>query len=65
LYKKGLGVEQSFEEAARLSRLGVDSGNAGAQNELGILYKNGQGVGQSFEEAARLFRLAADSGDIC
>src|SRR5215470_55860 len=38
------------------------SGNAGAQNDLGVMYHKGLGVPRNDAEAARLYKLAADQG---
>ncbi len=40
----------------------ADQGNAGAQNNLGLMYANGQGVPQDYAEAVRWYRKAAEQG---
>jgi len=56
MHGKGDGVSQDYAEAVRWYRLAVDQGNAGAQNNLGVMYKNGEGVLQDYAEAVRLYR---------
>ena len=43
-------------------RLQAEQGNAGAQNNLGVMYALGQGVLKDEAEAVRWFRLSADQG---
>lgn len=43
-------------------RLVSESGNAIAQNRLGLCYQEGKGVSKNTEEAARWYRMAADQG---
>lgn len=38
-------------------------GNAGAQNNLGVMYENARGVPQDDKEAERLYRLSANQGN--
>lgn len=63
-YKQGLGVERSYELAAKWYQAGAEQGLATAQYNLALLYKNGQGVEQSYELAEEWFRLAAEQGHI-
>lgn len=51
-----------FEEAVKWLRMAADQGDAGAQNNLGVLYMEGDGVKQGYKEAAKLFRKAAEQG---
>jgi uncharacterized protein len=51
-----------FATALRLWNSLADSGDAEAQNNLGVMYRDGLGVKQSDEEAHRLFGLAAAKG---
>jgi TPR repeat protein len=51
-----------FDEAVKWLRMAADQGDAGAQNNLGVLYMEGDGVKQGFKEAAKLFRKAAEQG---
>lgn len=52
----------NLEEAVKWLRLAADQGDAGAQNNLGVLYMQGDGVKEGHKEAAKLFRRAADQG---
>ena len=40
----------------------AESGDAEAQNDLGVMYRDGEGVPQDDAEAVKLLRLAADQG---
>ena len=62
LYLKGLGVEQSFEEALRWYRLAAQRQHPGAQNMLGTIYLTGQGVEVDANEAEHWWRMAAEQG---
>lgn len=62
-YVKGIGVSQSYEEAAKWFRLAADKGDAKAMTNLGLCYELGKGVSQSYEEAVKLYRQAADKGE--
>lgn len=61
-YRKGEGVRQDYEEAAKWFRKAADQGHAKAQNNLGVRYANGQGVRKSFKEAVKWYRKAAAQG---
>jgi hypothetical protein len=52
----------NYDEAAKWLRLAAAQGDAGAQNNLGILYLHGDGVMQGYKEAIKLFRKAAEQG---
>ena len=45
-------------------RAAAESGNATAQNRLGLCYNEGKGVTKNIEEAARWYRMAAEHGYI-
>ncbi len=62
MYCNGLGVVQSYAEAAKWWQSAAAQGDVHAQSSLGHLYYNGLGVVQSYAEAARLFWLAAEQG---
>ena len=62
-YKQGLGVEQSYQQAAELYELAARQGEATAQYNLGVMYANGQGVDQSYERAAEYYEAAARQGN--
>lgn len=59
MYKKGLGVPQDNNEAARWIQLAAEQGNADAQLQLGMMYRKGQGVSRDESEAAKWHQLAA------
>lgn len=61
-YLKGDGVEQNFEEGARLLKLASEQGHPLAQTNLGKCYSDGIGVEQNLEESIRLYQLAAEQG---
>lgn len=61
-YYEGIGIAQSYTEAAKWWRKAADQGYDGAQHNLGLCYYNGQGVTQSYTEALKWFRKAADQG---
>ena len=62
IYLRGLGVDQSYEEAARWLQEAAYGNVAAAQYNLGILRKKGLGIDQDKEKAAALFRAAAEQG---
>ena len=62
MYKKGKGVPQDDNEAAKWFRLAADQGDAEAQFYLGVSYDKGEGVPQDYKEALKSYRLAADQG---
>jgi tetratricopeptide (TPR) repeat protein len=62
MYENGNGVPQSFEKAAEWRQKAAEQGEAGAQNDLGVMYEYGQGVPQSFEKAAEWYQKAAEQG---
>ena len=61
-YHEGVGVDQSYQQAAELYVLAANQGYASAQYHLGILYAKGQGVDQSYERAAEYWEAAAQQG---
>jgi len=57
VYQKG-----NYVQAIELFRLLAEQGNAGAQDNLGVMYRNGEGVTQDYQEALKWYRLAAEQG---
>ncbi len=55
-------MEKDLEEAVRLYRLAVESGNMYAHACLGQCYAYGHGVEKDLKEAVRLIRLSANLG---
>ena len=49
--------------AIKFFRIAIESGNAGAMNNLGEMYRKGEGVSQDYAEALKLFNQAADKDD--
>lgn len=63
LAENGLGMEQSFAEAAMWYRRGADNGNADARYGLAVLLFDGRdGVDADPDQAVELFRQAAAQG---
>jgi len=61
-YARGLGVEQSYQQARELYELAASQGNATAQYNLGFMHQQGHGVDQSYERAAEYYEAAAKQG---
>jgi len=64
-YEDALAAFERGDHAAALQRWRplAEQGDAGAQNNLGLLYEKGQGVAQDHAEAAKWYRAAADQGN--
>jgi hypothetical protein len=56
-YKRG-----DYKTAAAIWTIAANKGDAGAQNNLGLLYDKGQGVAQDYQQAVSWYRKAADQG---
>ena len=56
-------MPQNYAEALKWYRLAADQGDAGAQNNLGVMYANGQGVPQDYVRAHMWFNLSAAQGN--
>ena len=52
-----------YATAYRLIKPLAEQGNAGAQNNLGIIYQEGLGVPQNYAEAVKWYRKAAEKGN--
>ena len=63
-YEDGVGVTQSWEQAAHFYKMAVEHGHAGSMVTLGILYITGKGVEQDVEKAKELWMKAAALGNI-
>lgn len=57
------GIEQDFQEAARLYRRLASQGDARAQTSLGLMYARGLGFEKNLAEARRWWSLAAAQND--
>ena len=68
MYRDGLGVDQSYQQARELYELSATQGDAGAQYNLGVMYNQHQGqisqynMDQSYERAAEYYEAAARQG---
>ena len=62
MYGRGLGVEQSYSEAAIWITRAAEQGNPHAQSTLGYMYYRARGVERDYAQAARWSRLAAEQG---
>ena len=63
MYDDGRAVPQDYAEAVKWYRKAAGQGDAGAQNNLGVMYKNGRGVPQDYVEALQWYRKAAEQGN--
>jgi TPR repeat protein len=63
LYRHGMGVPQSDQEAARWYLKAANQGDAGAQSVVGVMYMQGQGVEKDEVQAKSWLRKAAAQGD--
>jgi TPR repeat protein len=64
MYSEGEGVPQNYVEAAKWMRKAADQGDAGAQNNLGVMYAKGSvKEPDDFNEKVNIFRKAADPKD--
>jgi len=61
-YRDGVGVSQSYLQAAELFDLAASQGYATAQYNLGVLYKDGRGIDQNYERAKEYLEAAARQG---
>ena len=61
-YHRGIGVDQSYQQAKELYDLAANQGFATAQYKLGFIYAKGQGVDQSYERAREYYEAAARQG---
>src|SRR5438477_10050485 len=62
VHKQKAIERKKFGEAAGISRVGAEQGDARAQFEFASMYYKGTGVRQEYGEAARWLRKAADQG---
>src|SRR6266550_1666959 len=63
VHKQKAIERKKFGEAASISRVGAEQGDARAQFEFASMYYEGKGVRQDYAEASRWYRRAADQGD--
>lgn len=62
LYRRGQGVAQDFDEAARWYRIAAERSHPAAQYNLAVLYTLGRGRPVDMAEARHWYRLAAAQG---
>ena len=58
----GSSVASSRSFAVERVRKAADQGDAGAQNNLGLMHQVGHGVPRDYAEALKWYRLAAEQG---
>jgi clan AA aspartic protease (TIGR02281 family) len=63
MYHDGLGVQQSYAQAALLYRKAAEQGYKSAQGWLGLMYEYGDGVPQNYALAMKWILMAAKQGD--
>ena len=63
-FQKGFDAYErgDYATALREFRPLAEQGNAGAQNDLGVMYEKGQGVSQNDKTAVKWYRFAAEQG---
>jgi uncharacterized protein len=64
MYLDGIGVAQSYQEAAHWFTMAAEQDNAEAQQNLGVLYQQGKLGAANSVEADKWFRLAKAGKDI-
>ncbi len=62
LFRRGLGVDQDFEQALSWYKRAADMGFDRAQANVATMYLKGEGVKQDYEEASEWFSKAARNG---
>lgn len=62
-YEKGIGVRQSYGDAANWYRKAADQGDSRSMKNLGQLYELGLGVPEDWVRAAKWYQKSADKGD--
>jgi TPR repeat protein len=63
-YEKGIGVPQSYIEAARWYRAAAEQGQSTAMSNLGSLYELGEGVPEDWVTSARWRERSAKMGNM-
>ena len=53
-YREGVGVDQSWEQAAHYYKMGVKHGCVGSMTGLGVIYYQGHGVEEDVEKSKRI-----------
>jgi SEL1 protein len=60
MYLRGEGVTQSYKKALTWYERGIKGGDAGSQNDVGLMHLHGLGVPKNVAKASDYFRAAAD-----
>jgi len=63
MYRRGKGVPQDYQLAAKWYKRSAEQGHAGAQNNLGVMYAKGNSVPQDYQEAVKWYKKAAEQGN--
>jgi len=63
MYANGHGIKRDMEEAARLTRMAAEAGDAQAMTNLGRMLYYGDGVETNYEESLEWFQKAAALGN--
>ena len=63
-FQKGFDAYErgDYATALREFRPLAEQGNAGAQNNLGVMYEKGQSIPQNYKTAVKWYKLAAEQG---
>jgi len=61
-YKRGKGIQQSYEKAIEYLTLAIQQDDPNAMSSLATMYAQGEGVTTSFEKAIELYTQAATHG---
>jgi TPR repeat protein len=64
MYDEGRGVDQNFEEAARLLQIGVGQENQDCKIHLACMFEEGRGVVKNLDTAARMFIKLFEDDDV-
>jgi len=62
MYEEGLGVPQDYSKALYWFKKAAERGNAGGENNLGVMYGEGLGVPQDYSKAIYWTKKAAEQG---
>jgi TPR repeat protein len=63
MYKNGIGVEKSYEQAFQPFKRAADLGSSGAMVELGVAFETGQGIPKNLSKARDYYQKAAEKGN--
>jgi len=63
MYRDGLSVAQSYDEAFKWYQKSAEQGHKFAQSKLGVMYHEGKGVPKNDDKARVWFQKAAAQGE--